>query len=50
MILYRYGILDDEGRVIRWVWEKPNAEYQYVTERVTRPPPVDWDNFEEAPF
>jgi len=30
----RYGILDDEGKVIRWVWEKP--PYPHVVEKIKR--------------
>lgn len=26
----KYGILDDFGEVVRWVWEKPNKHYQYI--------------------
>lgn len=49
----RYGILDDFGEVIRWQWEKPASHYRYITERIKRPkrrPPIDWSNFEPAPF
>lgn len=46
----RYGLLDDFGEVIRWVWEPPPAGVPHVIE-VTKPPsPIDWDNFEEALF
>ena len=27
----RYGILDDFGEVIRWVWDKPSSHYKYIT-------------------
>lgn len=30
----RYGILDDEGKVVRWVWEKP--PYPHIVERIKR--------------
>jgi hypothetical protein len=30
----KYGILDDEGKVVRWVWEKPT--YPHVTVKVKR--------------
>jgi len=43
----RYGILDDEGQVIRWVWNKPSALYRYIIQRV---PTVDLSNIEDAPF
>lgn len=43
----RYGILDDEGQVVRWVWNKPSAHYRYITQRV---PTVDLSDIEDAPF
>jgi len=49
----RYGILDDIGIVIRWVYDKPSSQYQYITQRIARPkrkPPIDWTNFEAAPY
>jgi hypothetical protein len=30
----KYGILDDEGQVVRWVWEKPT--YPHVAVKVKR--------------
>ena len=46
----RYGILDDEGEVVRWVWEKPAPHYRYIVQRVQVAPAVDWSDFEPAPF
>lgn len=46
----RYGILDDDGQVIRWVWDKPSACYQYIVKKIPRKPPIDWNNFEPALF
>lgn len=53
--LERYGILDPEGRVVRWVYEPPTAPgYAYLTqrERRTRRPAVkiDLTRFEPALF
>lgn len=30
----RYGILDDEGKVVRWVWVQP--PYPHITEKIKR--------------
>ena len=46
----RYGILDDFGDVVRWVWDKPARHYRYVTRKMKRKPAVDWANFEPALF
>lgn len=48
----RYGLLDESGEVIRWVWQCPPAGVPYTTQDmpVTRPEAIDWNNFEEAPF
>ena len=32
--MVRYGILDCDGKVIRWVWDRP--AYPHVVERVKR--------------
>lgn len=32
----RYGILDDFGEVVRWVWDKPSPKYLYITQRIKR--------------
>ena len=44
----RYGILDDEDRVVRWVWYKPGPAYRFITQRLPRRQPIDWTNYEEA--
>ena len=42
--------LDDEGAVVRWVWDKP--PYPHITRKVPRrrKPKIDFSNFEPAPF
>lgn len=30
----RYGILDDEGRVVRWAWTVP--PYPHITQKIKR--------------
>ena len=46
----RYGILDDEGKVIRWVWHPP--PYPHVVEKVKkkRKPKLDLSNVPDALF
>ena len=46
----KYGILDDEGKVIRWVWEKP--PYPHVVEKIKRQrkPKLDLTNVPDALF
>ena len=46
----KYGILDDEGKVIRWVWEKP--PYPHVVEKIKRKrkPKLDLSNVPDALF
>jgi hypothetical protein len=46
----RYGILDDEGKVVRWVWEKPT--YPHVVQKIKRhrKPKIDLSNALEALF
>ena len=48
--MIQYGILDDEGAVVRWVWDKP--PYPHITRRAPRrrKPKIDFSNFEPAPF
>lgn len=46
----RYGLLDDDGQVIRWVWQAPPAGVPHIIEYTTPPAPIDWDDFEEALF
>lgn len=48
----RYGILDDEGKVVRWVYERPSSDYEYVVVKQKRQPKpkLDFSDFEEAPF
>ena len=45
----RYGILDDFGDVIRWVWSKPSSSYQFITEKV-KEDKINWNDFEQALF
>ena len=46
----RYGILDDDGQVIRWVWEKP--DYPHIVEKIKRKrkPKFDLTNYPDALF
>lgn len=48
--MIQYGILDDDGVVVRWVWYKP--DYPHITRRVPkqRKAPIDLSQFEPAPF
>lgn len=48
----KYGILDDDGRVVRWVWDEPAPCYQFVVVKVkvVRPQRIDWAKAEPAPF
>lgn len=50
--MIKYGILDEMGAVIRWVWEKPSDAYQYITVKIkrTRKPRIDLSQLPEAPF
>lgn len=32
----KFGILDDEGQVVRWVWDKPGLGYQFITVKVPK--------------
>jgi hypothetical protein len=46
----QYGILDDEGAVVRWVWSKPG--YPHIIRKVPRrrKPKINLSQFEPAPF
>lgn len=48
----RYGISDDFGDIIRWVWDKPSSNYKFIVGRikVQKEPKIDWNNFEIALF
>lgn len=50
--MIKYGILDDEGEVVRWVWERPSAVYRFIIVKVKRirRPRLDLSQFEPAPF
>lgn len=39
----KYGILDDEGNVVRWVWEKP--DYPHIVVKVKRQRKKRFDPF-----
>jgi len=43
----RYGILDDEGRVVRWVWHMP--PYPHIVYKIKKPK-LDLSNVPEALF
>ena len=48
--MIQYGILDDEGVVVRWVWVKPT--YPHITRKVPRKrkTKIDLSKFAAAPF
>lgn len=48
--MIQYGILDDFGEVVRWVWDKPSLPH--ITRKVPRyrKPKIDLSQFEDAPF
>ena len=52
--MIKFGILDDDGHIIRWTWERPGPGYEFVEVKVRRERPqkprIDWTNFEPAPF
>jgi hypothetical protein len=48
--MLRYGIKDDEGRVVRWQDHEPKCA-DYETKEFPDPqrkPVIDWNNFEPA--
>lgn len=50
--MIKYGVLDDEGELVRWVWERPSELYRFIVVRVKRErrPRIDPSQFEPAPF
>ena len=50
--MVKYGVLDAEGEVVRWVWERPGAQYRFIVVKVKRErrPRVDLSQFEPALF
>jgi len=44
----KYGILDDEGQVVRWVWEKP--DYPHIAVKIKRQPKFDPSGYPDALF
>jgi|Laugresbdmm110sn_1035088.scaffolds.fasta_scaffold367407_1 hypothetical protein len=48
--MIQYGILDDDGAVVRWVWDKPS--YPHITRKVPRrrKPKFDISTLPDAPF
>jgi hypothetical protein len=51
----RYGILDDDGQVLRWVYLRPSSAYRFVMQKVPRQrrpkrAAPDLDQFGPAPF
>jgi len=44
----KYGILDDEGQVVRWVWEKP--PYPHIVQKIKRKPKFNPANYPDALF
>jgi len=49
-MLLKYGILDDEGNVIRWVWFEPPYPHVVVKVKRKRQPKLDLSNALEALF
>ena len=49
-MLLKYGILDDEGNVIRWVWHMPPYAHVVVKVKRKRQPKLDLSNAPEALF
>jgi hypothetical protein len=46
----RYGILDDDGQVVRWIWYAPDPTlYRFIIERITKPK-LDLSQLEPALF
>lgn len=50
--MIKYGILDDLGHVIRWVFDRPSGDYKFVTVKVkrTRKRSINLSHFIPAPF
>jgi len=46
----KYGILDDEGNVIRWVWYMPPYAHVVVKVKRKQKPKLDLSNAPEALF
>ena len=48
----KYGILDDENKVVRWLDFKPSSNYKFIIVKIPRDikPKIDWNNFDIAPF
>ena len=46
----KYGVVDDEGNVIRWMCYKPQHDSYIIVKlpRKKRKVEIDWDNIEEA--
>jgi hypothetical protein len=50
MMLLKYGILDDEGNVVRWVWHMPPYAHVVVKVKRKHKPKLDLSQCQEAPF
>jgi hypothetical protein len=48
--MIKYGILDDEGNVVRWVWYLP--PYPHIVQKIKRQrkPKLDLSNVPDALF
>lgn len=48
----KYGILDDENKVVRWLDFKPSLNYKFIIVKIPKDikPKIDWNNFDIAPF
>lgn len=52
--MIKYGILDEEGNIVRWTNTRPDKKiYKYVVVKTKPKPgkfPIDWSNFEPSIF
>jgi hypothetical protein len=49
-MLLKYGILDDEGNVVRWVWHMPPYAHVVVKVKRKQTPKIDLSNLPDALF
>jgi hypothetical protein len=47
---YKFGLLDDEGKVVRWLWFKPSYPHVVMKIKRQRRPPLDLSKVEDAPY
>jgi hypothetical protein len=46
----KYGLLDDEGSVVRWLWQPPPYPHIVVKIKRQRKPKLDLSRIPDAPF